>query len=334
MSDSPDKELENLFPDDLSKVDLKRVVKKARRFTVLRNAVISVVSSVVVFVGAYLLNVQLLNVSRLHLESSILLLNQISGPNVYLGNEFMRDGWFGGQLQIQTYKMIEGVPIPWSTDSYVYNIFGGFSYMAGSYGPSPQISTPTGLRVYNAHTEQREMVFYHPDIKYTHYMNDLSLLKNVPTGKYVEMAISFDKKYDFHQIQSMLPKGVHAVWYWVNTYSSQDIELRSSQTPNVFPMMSYEVYGFENEPYVNQPDFRQTPKDFIKTVESGLKIHGSFRRVFQQIYDVLSHGKGSINPSDVKIIGVVVTGTPHDLLALQGKTYVKAAVLGAIANPY
>jgi hypothetical protein len=324
-----DNDREGVFPDNLNKVDLTKVVRRARRHAIIRNVVISILSSAVVLVGAFLMNIQLLNISRNKLVSSILLENRISGPNVYLGNDYMRDGWFGGQLQFQTYKVIEGVPIPWETTAYVYNARGGFSVMAGEYD-----ATSVGNRLYNSQTEQREMVFYHPDIKYGHYMNDLSQLKNIPSGKYVEMAISFDKTYDFSQIQAMMPNGVHAVWYWVNTYSTQDIQFRASQAPDIFPMTSYAVYGFENEPYMRQPDVKQTPKDFINAVESGLTIHGSFHSEFQQIYDVLSHGKASISSSDVKIIGVVVTGTPHDLMALQGNHFVKAAVLGAIANPY
>ncbi len=64
MSDKCDKELEELFPEEPTNVDLKRVVKKIRCFTILRNIAIAVVVSVVVFVGAFLLNIQLLNISR------------------------------------------------------------------------------------------------------------------------------------------------------------------------------------------------------------------------------------------------------------------------------
>ncbi|MHB1683102.1 MAG: hypothetical protein ACYCYO_09845 [Bacilli bacterium] len=56
------------------------------------------------------------------------------------------------------------------------------------------------------------------------------------------------------------------------------------------------------------------------------------KRVFQQL--MVIDGKGGIVPADVKLIGIVVAGTSHALMALQGKFFVKASVLGAIANPY
>lgn len=331
MSDQSQEELEEIFPDNLNEADLHRAVKKARRFTILRNAVISVVASIVVVAGGLILNNALLGRTQSHLRAAVFLENEINNPDVFLGNEHITYGLFSGQAQYQTFKIIDGVPIPWGTQTYVFNVLGGYSGMIGNDSPSPQIQSPNGVRAYNYQTEQRLMEFYYPSVSYNHYFNDLSQLKNIPNSNYVEMAVSFDKLYNFNQIKAMLPTGVHASWYWVDTYDQSTINFRK-QSPT-YPMMPYEVYGFGSHALPDDP-FNRTPKDFIQYIENGLKIKGAGQYQFQQIYNVLSHGKGSINPSDIKIIGVVVTGTPKDLMALQGKQFVKAAVLGAIANPY
>ncbi len=325
--DQFDKETRELFPAELDKAVLTRVVKKARRHSIIKTVLISAATSVVVVVGYFLLNAQLLNFWTNNLYSYSSLANQISEPNVSLGDYHFSGGLFGGQFQLHTYKMIDGVPIPWTTQSYTYNIFSGYSRMFGNYSPSPQIPTQNGMRPYNPQTEQREMMFYYPGINYRHYFHDLRQLKNIPRGDRVEMALSFNKAYNYRQIPSMLPKGVHAAWYWVNTFSKQDIR---SLAQLQFPMMPYEVYGFGNMP---APVGHQRAQ-FIQAVETAMKTSGSLQYASRQIYDALSHGKGRIVPADVKIIGVVVTGTPHALMALQGKAFVKASVLGAIANPY
>lgn len=42
--------------------------------------------------------------------------------------------------------------------------------------------------------------------------------------------------------------------------------------------------------------------------------------------------KGTIDKSDVKMIGAVVTGTPEQLESLQGQAYIKGSIFGVISN--
>lgn len=326
MSDTSEKDLDKMFPEDLSTADLHRVVKRARRFTILRNFGISVVSSIAVLAAGLLLNNELLARTEQTVRAAAFLATEVSNPDVYLGNEHSTFGLFGGQAQYQTYKIINGVPIPWGTETYVFNVLGGYSQMLGNDSPSPQIQTANGVRVYNYQTQQREMEFYYPGGHYQHYFNDLSQLKKVPADDQVEMAISFDKSYKYSQVKSVLPTGVHAAWYWVDTYG--EFMKQSS-----YVLMPHEVYGFGTESFPDDTAKMSAPQSFIQVVNDGMKLKG-IRQWFQQIFDTLSHGKGGISPSDIRIIGVVVTGTPKDLTVLKGKPYVKAAVLGAIANPY
>ena len=331
MTDQHKQNLEDVFPDDLNKVDLKKTVRRARRISVFRNVMISVVVSIAVIGGGLFLNNELLAHTERNLRAAAFLDAETHQPDVFLGNSHTTYGLFGGQEQYQLFKVINGVPISWGTETYSFNVLGQYSLMGGDYSPAPQLQRPNGTRVYNYQTQQRLMEFYYPGVTYPHYFNDLSQLNEIPSGDSVEMAISFEKSYTFNQVTAMLPTGVHTAWYWVDTYDNNTVQAMK-QSPDT-ALMPYQVYGFGNQ--ANPGDsVSRTPQFFIQLLQAGLKLKGVARDQYQQIFNVLSHGQGSITPADVKIIGVVVTGTPHDLEALQGQKFVKASVLGAIANPY
>jgi len=323
--------IEDVFSDDLSNVDLRKTVKKARRSSILRNVVISVVATIVVVSGGLFSNNALLVHAERNLRSAAYLDAETHQPDVFLGNSHTTYGLFGGQEQYQLFKVINGVPISWGTETYSFNVLGQYSLMGGDYSPAPQLQTPDGTRVYNYQTQQRLMEFYYPGVTYPHYFNDLPQLNEIPSGDSVEMAISFDKPYTFNEVTAMLPTGVHTTWYWVDTYDNNTVQ--AMKQPPDTALMPYQVYGFGSQ--ANPGDsVSRTPEFFIQLLQAGLKLKGAARDQYQQIYNVLSHGQGIITPADVKIIGVVVTGTPHDLKTLQGQEFVKASVLGAIANPY
>ncbi|MFJ7733150.1 anti sigma factor C-terminal domain-containing protein [Lysinibacillus sp. NPDC097231] len=58
----------------------------------------------------------------------------------------------------------------------------------------------------------------------------------------------------------------------------------------------------------------------------------SFFEEANQVYQSLIGENGTLDKSDVKIIGAVVTGTPKQLESLQGQTYIKASTFGVISN--
>ncbi|GAB7388761.1 anti-sigma factor [Bacillaceae bacterium] len=331
---------------------LTSLLKKARRKTILRNVGISLLISLLVLGGGGLGILQLLSKSGDDALRDVWMFKNISGPNLYVGGYRQDFGLLNGTLEYRTYKIIEGIPIMWNEETVAFNLFGHFSRMPGDYS-SIQIPDPAMEREkfhyqrhYNPQNGQREMMFYLPDIDYGHYLNDIPSLNEMDEDKLVEMAISFDKNYTVKQIQAMLPEGVHPVWYWVDTY--YDKELYKPQKTFVeqkmpdgtvkkvekvtppLPESARFVYGFGVSPEGGDA----TEKTFLSYIESGLKVKGKYYDEYKKIYDYLRKEKEKPVESDVKIIGVVVTGTAESLKALKGKNYVKAAVLGAIVDKY
>lgn len=307
--------------------DLRQVLKKVRRRSTIRIITISLVTVLFITLAMFFTDKLLLNNAANAVDSYVNQEFSIGEPNVYQGGYQFTEGIFGGVVQVQTYKVISGVPIAWDTQNYQFSIFSGISPYYGDYSPSPQIPTSQGVRMYDPQTEQRVMQFYYPSKHYTRLFHDIGLLTHIPPADEVEMALSFNHDYTYSQVNKMLPKGVTPAWYWVNTYSTRELQ------NNTFPLQTYEVYGFQKVSSVNSPSYTQTPTNFVNAIKSGLN-NGPLQTIDRKIYNVLSHGTGRIVPANVKIIGVVVTGTPHQLMALQGHPYVRASSLGAIANPY
>lgn len=321
--------------------ELTGLIKKAKRMTLLRNITISIVVTVVVCLAAIIGNSQFLNgidgkaVWREHV------ILQIKGPNLFESSREVRRGWLTLQVESHRYKVIEGVPVPWNTEKLEYSL--GNKYRGISYGQN-SISVPDPhmqgnqfeyYRGYNALNGQREMSFYVPGVNYNDkILNDLPALAEMSPDKLVEMAISFDQAYTPDEVSSMLPSGLTQAWYWVDTYDQKEklefITGPSGAKKYGIPESSRRVYGYgPNWEGIGKPE----PDQFIENLRH-LQQDGREDTEFRRIYDYLRQDKSAPVASDVRLLGVVLTGTAKELQTLNGRSYVSGAVLGAIVDKY
>lgn len=313
---------------------LSLLVRRARRRTILRNISISFGITLFILTGGWFLNLQLQYRSSDNTLRDIEMLKAISGPNQYvLGSQFDY-GFLHGTLDYRTYKLVEGVPVIWGEETYEFSSWGSFSRPPGDYSdlqlPDP-VMKEKGFkyeRPFNRYNGEREMMFYLPLMKYENYLNELPKLNEMDEQKLVELGISLDTNYTVKQIESMLPNGVHPVWYWVDTYSTLKPYTEDQMPEGTIPERASSVYGFGIHPKDNDV----SEKNFIEELEDGIKTNGKYQHEFERIYDYLRRDKEKPDTSDVRILGVVVTGTADSLKALQEQKYVKAAVLGAIVD--
>lgn len=300
---------------------LTDLLRRARWRTWLRHGLISLLVFSVVAVGGFLLHVQMMNGAYTDAMAYVAQRFQIGEPDVHVANIQVVPGLFGGQMRVQTYKLISGLVVPWSSTLYEYSIWGSVSPWPGDYSPAPQLETPQGIRPYDAGTGQRDMVFYAPPMHYKTHFYDLGLLSQIPAQDRVEMALSFNKAYTFRQVNSLLRGPLRPVWYWVDTF-------RASHLVGSYPFMPYMVHGFGYD-LTNHP----TPHYFVDVLRQGA-ASGLHRASYTRILRTLDHGTGRIDPASIKLFGAVVTGSPAQLMALKGKAFIRAAALGAIARPY
>ena len=321
--------------------ELTGLIKKAKRMTLLRNITISVVVTVVVCLSAIIGNSQFLNGiygKSMWREHAIL---RIKGANLLESSREVRRGWLTLQVESHCYKVIEGVPVPWNTEKLEYSL--GNNYRGISYGqnsisvPDPRMQSNQFeyYRGYNELNGQREMGFYVPGVNYNDkILNDLPALADMSPDKLVEMAISFDQAYTPGEVTSMLPPGLTQAWYWVDTYDQKEklefITGPSGGEKYGIPESSRRVYGYgPNWEGIGKP----APDQFIEYLRH-LQQDGREDTEFRRIYDYLRQDKSAPVASDVHLLGVVLTGTAKELQALNGRSYVRGAVLGAIVDKY
>lgn len=325
--------------DDTS---LSKVIKKAKRRTLIRNTAISLVVTFVILIGGLLANAQLTNGISMRALQDEWTFKEISGPNQYEYGYDDERGLLSGKLALNTYKVVEGVPVVWGTKKLNYSIMSRFSMLSGNHSnisvPDPVMTKENYeyYRGFNSQNGQREMLFYVPEVNYNgKILNDLPALEEMDPDKRIELAVSFDTNYTHSEVLKMLPAGLTQVWYWVDTYDNKKrlefITNESSPLQYAIPESAGDVYGYGIDwEYLTKPE----PKQFIQSLEFGLEQKGKYYTEYQRIFNYLKKDKPAPDANDVQLMGVVVTGTAQELQRLEGQPYVRAAVLGAIVDIY
>ncbi|CAM4451186.1 hypothetical protein FHS16_004100 [Paenibacillus endophyticus] len=313
---------------------LSGLIKKARRRTIWRNTGISLAVTLLILGGGWFTNLQLQYRSSDNTLRDIEMFKKISGPNLYRSGSKIKYGFLRGTLEYQTYKLVAGIPVIWDQETYEFSSWGSFSRPHYSdlslLDPVMQEEGFHYYRPFNPYNGEREMMFYLPAVKYENYLNEIPQLNDMDERKLVELALSFDRNYTLEQIKAMLPSDVHPVWYWVDTYSDMKPyiahKMPDESIVNPFPDPASRVYGFGV-----QHDYNDiSEKDFLEAVESGLRTNGKYKQEYKRIYDYMRNNKEQPDTSDVRLLGVVVTGTADKLKSLQGQPYVRAAVLARL----
>ncbi|MGH1288485.1 anti sigma factor C-terminal domain-containing protein [Bacillus toyonensis] len=319
------------FDFDIDSSKVSTMLKKAKRRQLLKIIVISIVLFIVLFFGSIIGISQLNNRAYLAMDRDVNMIRQITRPNTERGVVITSNGLFKSTVEYKTYKIIEGKPVKWEDEVYEYKVWNTFRRLS-DVNPltiadnvvmgNERINKASAL--YNNQTMEREMQFYLPFASYNSYINDIEKVKD--ENKVAELAISFDKPHKVSEIKKMLPEGIHPVWYWVDTYDD-----KKSYSIDDVTESAYNVYGFK----AKQGDIEfgnGTEKDFLLAIQSGMEKQGKYYGEYERIYNYLKGKKTKPSEQDVKVIGVVVTGTSADLQKLNGQNYVKAAVLGATAE--
>ncbi|MDT3425969.1 hypothetical protein J2Z22_001489 [Paenibacillus forsythiae] len=326
--------------------DLVQTIKQAKRRTLIRNILISLVVSLATLTAIFIGAAHLIDYESRETMFDEYGYMSISSPNEYLEHGFKdRRGFLSGVLELDTYKIVEGVPIPWREKWINYHV-PGFPFTTGVHGGTTSLEANDPAlkaqgyeynRKYNPDNGQRELLFYVPGADYNgKVLNEIPALRQMESGKLVEMALSFDKGYSFAEVKAMLPAGVRPVWYWVDTYDDWKdfgLEPRKDGDVTVYPqplISTYNVYGFGVRPDSDKPD----PEDFIGSVKFGQEKKGTYYSEYRRIYNYLKKGKAEPDIGDIRILGVVVTGTAKTLQILDGQSYIRGAALGAVVDRY
>lgn len=177
------------------------------------------------------------------------------------------------------------------------------------------------------------MIFFHPDIAYKEYKNDLAILNQIPEGQLIELGLSLDRAYTISEISKIL-LDMNISWCWVNAYRSEDLERYKKEARDYDAKAAfigeYEALGVSLGPNLNIKGFSYFPSrynDFL----FNLKV--SENEKFLEIYNDLEN-KGYTDPSKVPLLGVIVYGTKDQLKSLTANPHIKASSLGVVTNKF
>ncbi|WP_438491944.1 anti-sigma factor [Paenibacillus sp. IHBB 3054] len=325
--------------------NLAQTLKKAKRKSLFRSIVISLIVSILTLTAIFFGAAQLVERRSTESRHSEWMYMRISSPNEFSSGFRDNRGFLSGVMEVNTYKIIEGVPVPWNEKWFNYNEW-WFPFATGAYGGTTHLSgTDPQMKVggyeynrqYNPYNGQREMAYYIPQVEYGKILNDLPLLTKMEPDELMEMALSFDKPYSFDEVKKMLPEGARPVWYWVDTYDEtswfnlEPYEDGNGGMIDPEPMASSSgVYGFGIGPKRDEA----SPDDFLEHIKNGLKLKDNYQSEYKRIQQYLKKDKNEPEAGDVRILGVVVTGSAAGLKNLNGQPYIRGAVLGAVADNY
>ncbi|NNU78285.1 anti sigma factor C-terminal domain-containing protein [Clostridium estertheticum] len=344
-----EEKLKELF-EDKGPSNFDKVIKKARFFSIIRSVITSILVFTVVSFIVLVFNASTLNKLGNDKMSELVYCYTIAHPNSYIGSDQMDDGLVTGELDYVTYRFLGNKPIfdGNNKESYSY-----IPLINGVYGDVSGLLHET-----SSDSEQRYnkvgksvMQFYHPNVKYDRYKNDLSLLNNLGKDKVMEISLSFDKSYSIDEVKSMIPKNITLNWYWVDTYTKSQVAELSSHTEkiqneNVIPknerekLITPSTILYENDVYgIKSIDdqgknITAPEKSFINTISSRKAIKGNHQQLYETLFSKLSKDKIKITKGDIKILGVVVTGDKDSLKLLKNKSFIKASSLGAVGDKY
>jgi len=305
-------------------------VIKAKTVATVRTIAVSLMIFIIASFILLLSNAVILNKMNNEKENSLRNWFNIAMPNAYFGNIQADDGIMTGEIDYVRYRFLGSKPV--SDGSYKE----GYTYVPlinGVYGDMGNLMAKDSVEnaEYNK-SGKRIMQFYHPAINYKSYVNDLNNLSAEDNNKLMEISLSFDRTYSIDEIKNMIPEGITLNWYWVDTSTSDALTENGKYKPDELSFDEYEVYGIKT--LDSQGVSISNPEELFISSITMYKDKKGTSPIYQTLFNTLSNGKGEIKKSDLKIIGVVVSGKTEVLKTLKGKNYIKAATIGAVTDKY
>ncbi|MFL0267519.1 anti sigma factor C-terminal domain-containing protein [Candidatus Clostridium radicumherbarum] len=327
-----DNNLDDLFNED----KLKKAIRNGKLMSTIRTITISlVVTILVIAIGSYL-NTKI----SLKLSEQAFKQNEdwvkLTVPNGYISESKDTLGFLGGKGTYKVSKVIGNKPVLIQENESVFSYFqnnkllsflglssnypvtryqGG--YNGNEVGPWPESYTQTGYR---------RMMFFHPEINYKGYKNDLSELDKISDDKIIELAISFDKPYKQVDAQFLLGKIV-PTWYWLDAYTKEDMNMFKKDADMYAGAGAY-IDEFNALGVNVKPMYFDTSYNELLSILQNPKLVK-----YNAIYNEMM-AKGYKTYSDVSILGCIVYGTKSQLKELIGNPHIKASSFGVITTIY
>lgn len=248
---------------------------------------------------------------------------QICYPDSYISNQkYLETGLFKFQTTYTISKKIGGKLLL----ADLVNTPGGLSKNNISKEgwfisePFPEInndinsrpSTPYGLR---------ELLFMYPYVNYPENINDFNLLSEIDKDKTIEMALSFNKEYDYTEVNQLIDSDLIS-FYWTDDTRNLDDNISYNIENNAYTSEN-SVIGIKSTRYNGTT---------IKNTDDRLSYFKDCINYFKENHD--PNINSDIDLDNIKISGIVVIGSPEQLITLQNNPMIKHSILGNVVDKY
>ncbi|MDO0824498.1 anti sigma factor C-terminal domain-containing protein [Desulfosporosinus nitroreducens] len=316
-----DRELDELFDDDKLNMAIKKCKKKSTRKTILISLLVAVAVFIVIFIANAVIILHLSNQTFSDNQSWI----SLTVPNGYISKSSDSMGFLVGRGDYSVTRNIGNKPVVLENRVSLFGLIpplfisrsgGGAGHTGGEW---PTHYWENGYR---------KMIFFHPEITYKEYKNDLYELDQVSGDKLIELALSFDKPYKVDEIPTILPD-VKKSWYWLDAFRKDDLDRYKKETVEYDAkatfLSEYEVLG------VSMRGFYQYG---LRDYDSLLWLLKSSKdKRYNEVYNELVT-KGYDDSANVPILGAIVYGTKDELKSLIGNPHIKASSFGVVVDKY
>ena len=329
--------LDDLF--DEKKLD-KAIIKGKLKST-MRTAIISlVITLIVIILGSYFNNKISLKMSEQTFKDNQDFI-KLTVPNGFISQSIDNIGFLGGKGTYKVSKSLgyKSIVVQERQSVFGYSLSSPMLKFLGylpnfpvsrSFGGYTEMKFEDGWQVHYSENGYRSMMFFHPEIKYNGYKDDLSKLDEISDDMLIELAISFDKSYKDSQVQSLLGNKVNISWYWLDAFTNEDMkahrQLAEISDANCAYIPAFNAIGVNVSPQHFETGYTEL-MDLLKNTR--------LERYKIMYNDMMANGykdyKGSY---EVPILGAIVYGTKSELKVLIGNPAIKASSFGVVTSKY
>lgn len=310
------------FDFPLKDKDFENLVKKARRKVITRTIIIATLVSVIISYGLYVIGSYVMQQQSSKQMVEDTAWHEIHGANVHVSSTIFNYGFFTSTSETALVKKVGKVIVPWGEDKQQYTLFGTSKTIStpGAYGEA-NLGEPVQL-YFNG---ERVISFYHPSINYMNMTNDFSSLQEIDNNKLVELALSFDKPYSLDEVKKDF-KNEDLSWFWIDTYG----DIKSTNEPESGPFTGESVYGFANS---TNPENK--PEEMFLRNLRRLEASKDYGVAVKEVKKAITNQKDQEpKVNNLKVLGVVVTGSPEEMKKYEKNPKVRTASLGATVEKY
>ncbi|NFH78587.1 hypothetical protein FDA09_04110 [Clostridium botulinum] len=312
--------------DNFNEENIKKDIRKAKFKLIIKVVSISII---VLLIGGIINLIICAKYSTKSYENNDIRV-QLSIPNGYISKSDDIFGFFGGNGTYKISKDIGGKPIVLEECVSRFGLlpfFNCYRGCGGGYHNSGQWSVSLWENGY------KKMRFFHPELQYKEYQNDLEKVDSIPDDKIIEMAISFDRPYKIMEMylpESQL-RDVKVTWLWLDEFTENKMNEFQNEInkhdAKANGIMENEVLGIGFHDYfmIDKNSYNYSYDELINTLSNSKDT--KYKELYEEIMK-----KGKTSADDAKILGAIVQGKKEDLTKLVGNPLIKSSSFGVITE--